>query len=80
MQSLHKGDLALQQGAHFRGEAAWACTLPASQQCTAGQHGALQHRTERAHGAVRTLRPLALTDHRTGELQHGVVRYSKAPP
>jgi hypothetical protein len=40
----------------------------------------LQHRTEPAHCSVLTLRPLALTDHRTGELQHGVVRYSKAPP
>jgi hypothetical protein len=60
-QSLHKGDLALQQGAHFRGEVAWACALPAPQQCTAGQHGALQHRTERAHGAVCTPRWLSQT-------------------
>ena len=77
MQSLQKGALALQKGAKFRGEAAWAHALPALQQCTAGQHGALQHRTERARRRAHT--PLALTDYRTGELQHGAVRYSKAP-
>ena len=75
MQSLQKGALALQKGAKFRGEAAWAHALPALQQCTAGQHGALQHRTERAHGAVRTPRWLSQT---TGPGSYSTARCATA--